>query len=181
MKHIKLFEQFLGEKMLAKDLKKLAVEISLKIPSLPGFTKFKPTAAKTEINDRLVSFSIPDAPKLSNIGNFKENFMRLNRNQTSFIEFRNDEGVQLFRIVYVINRRGKGLYGNTSVDYTNSFQIIVGDNYKVISPVMSMILPDVIDTDAAEVFKDHLNKALNSPGFVELIKQYAEAVKAVNS
>ena len=180
MKHIQLFESFLNEKMLKKDLKKLADEIAAQIPSLPAFTKFKSGAAKIAMDEDLVLHDMPDAPKLSSIGTFRENFIKLNRNQSSYIALYDNTGNQLFRIVYVINHKSSGLYGDGAV-WVDRFQIIIGDTYKSISPEMEMIILNTYLDDAAEDFKNHLNKALNSPGFVQLIKQYAEAIKEFNS
>lgn len=194
MKHIQLFEQFANilteKKMLKKDLKNLADEISAQIPNLPAFKKFKQGSAKSDVNDRLLVDYIPDTPKLSSIGTFKRKYMKLNRNQESFTAFFDDEGNQLFRLVYVISRKSRGMYDSSS-QLVDHFQIIIGDNYNSISPAIEMILPHAgyhkelgqykfDEVAAVAQFKDEFNKALNSPKFVELIKQYSTALNTFN-
>ena len=197
MKHIQLFEQFLNEKMTKRDLKILADEIALKIPNLPEFKKFKKGKNDEDAIPYSNVYDLPIAPRLSDIGNLEDipaiiSGVKLKNNQVSSTALRTlvnitNKNVEIFRIVYLVSRVAKSLYGNKT-KYVSSFQIIIGGS--AITEEMPMILPYFANTETrvlkvgetgyektAEVFIEQLNKALNSPGFVELIKQYAEAVK----
>ena len=197
MKHIKLFEQFLNEKMTKKDLKILADEIALKIPNLPEFKKFKKGKNDEDAIPYSNVFDLPIAPRLSDIGNLEDipallSSVKLKNNQVSHVTLRTlvdstNKNVEIFRIVYVVSRVAGSLYG-AKTKYISSFQIMIGES--AITVEMPMILPYFANIEArvlkhgetgyeetAKVFIEQLNKALNSPGFVELIKQYAEAVK----
>jgi len=182
MKHIQLFESFVNEKILKKDLKKLADEITVQIPDLPAFRKFKKGKNDEEsipwVN---VNRPLPEADKLSDIGHFHENFMRLNRNQESNISFVNYQNVELFRIVYVVSRSFNSMDNRSKTSMVSYFQIKIGE--KSITREIPMMLPKVDGgyEGTGKFFVEELNTAFNSPGFVKLIKQYADAVNEFNS
>jgi transcriptional regulator with GAF, ATPase, and Fis domain len=198
MKHIQLFEQFLNEKLTKKDLKNLADEISLKIPNLPEFKKFKKGKNDEDAIPYSNVYDLPIAPRLSDIGNLESipawmNGIKLKKNQESNTTLRTlvnitNKNVEIFRIVYVVSRVAGSLYGDKT-KYVSSFQIMIGGS--AITEEMPMILPYFANTETrvltrgetgyektAKVFIEHLSSALNSPGFVELIKQYADAVNS---
>jgi hypothetical protein len=196
MKHIQLFEQFLNEKMTKKDLKNLADEIASKIPNLPEFKKFK-KGKNDEDNGIPYSnvYQLQVVPKLSNIGNLETipawmNGIKLKKDQVSSTTLRtlvNNKNVEIFRIVYVVSHIAGNVSGEKT-KYVSTFQIKIGESS--ITEEIPMILPYIPQVgtrvlkgeetgyeETAEVFIEHLSRALNSPGFVELVKQYAEAVK----
>jgi len=196
MKHIQLFEQFLNEKLTKKDLKNLADEIASKIPNLPEFKKFK----KEKDGESAIPYSnvyqLPIAPRLSEIGNLEEipaiiSGIKLKNNQVSSTVLRTldatNKNVEIFRIIYVVSRIAGGLYGGKT-KYVSTFQIKIGESS--ITEEIPMILPYIPQVgtrvlkgeetgyeDTAKIYMEHLSIALNSSKFVELIKQYADAVK----
>lgn len=182
MKHIKLFESFVNEKMLKKDLKKLADEIAAQIPDLPAFKKFKKGKNDEEsvpwVN---VNRPLPEAARLSGVGHFYNNYMRLNRNQESNICFVNNQNVELFRIVHIVSRSFNSMDNKSITSMVSSFQLIIGE--KSYTREMPMMLPksDTGYEGTGLLFVEELNNAFNSPGFAKLIKQYADAVNELNS
>lgn len=182
MKHIKLFESFVNEKMLKKDLKKLADEIAAQIPDLPAFRKFKKGKNDEEsipwVN---VNRPLPVAIRLSDIGHFYNNYMRLNRNQESSISFVNSQNVELFRIVHIVSRSFNSMDNKSITSMVSSFQLIIGE--KSYTREIPMMLPKSENgyEGTGLLFVEELNTAFNSPGFAKLIKQYADAVNEFNS
>ena len=182
MKHIQLFEQFVGEKMLKKDLKNLADQIASQIPELSAFKKFKKGKNDEEsvpwVN---VNRDLPVAIRLSDIGHFYRNYMRLNRNQESDTSFVNNQNVELFRIVYNVSSSFNSMDNKSTTRMVSSFQLIIGE--KSYTREMPMMLPNVGGgyEGIGKFFMEELNTAFNSPGFAKLIKQYADAINEFNN
>ncbi len=186
MKHIQLFEQFLNEKMTKKDLKILADEIASKIPNLPEFKKFKKSNNKVEISADFLDQKIPgNKLDASDIGTFSFKYIsKLKKDQqsTNSVHSNTDKTVNLFSLVYTKSQEYRNSMTKQNVVVFSDFQIIIGDDINSISAKMPMILPDGEELGAygytAPLFIGELNKALNSPEFVKLIKKYEAAALA---
>ena len=179
MKHIKLYEEFVNEAS-KKDLKKLADDIASKISSLPEFKKFKKSNNKVEINadflDQNISGNRLDA---SNIGTFSWKYisnLKKDQQSTNSVYSNANQSVKLFSLVYTKSQEYRNSMTKQLRVVFSHFQIMVGDDVNSISVKMPMILPDGEELGAsgstAPLFIGELNKALNSPEFVKLIKKY---------